>query len=328
MKRSAGVTAVAVVAIIEGILVIVFGALALLGLVMMRVGPQRANMPESIFPAEVMLGIEGLLFIGIGAWTIASAVGILRLKNWARISICVLGGVLAAFSLFGVLGAALVASMPLPSTPGREVPPGFMTAFAWGMAAVCFLQMAVGIWWLVFLNRRAVKEQFWSGGAAPIGSGRPVSITIIAWLMVIGGLFAIPFSFLQKYPALLFGMLISGWLGKVFYLVFLLAYLGAGIGLLQLKPLSRTLAVWVQIFALANVTANFLVPDAIGKYMTVLQESLPKEQQGAMGMMSGFMWFGLLFGALAAGLQLYFLISRKEAFLAAANSAQNRLPAM
>jgi len=326
MNRSAGVTAVATVAILEGLLACLFGVFALFGMAMMQTIPQRPEMPTSPVALQAILGIEALLFIGIGGWTMASAFGLLRLKNWARISICVLGGLLAVFSFFGLLGAGMMTMMPMPSPPGREVPTGIMSAVAWIMATICFVQMAVGIWWLVFLNRRAVKEQFLSGEAAPAGSERPLSITIIAWLMVIGGAFTVPFSLFQKYPALVFGLTIEGWAGKAFYLIYGLLYLGAGIELLRMRPYSLTLAVWIQIFGLAN-GASLLLPGVLSRYQSTLQASLPKEQQWSMEAMSRFMWFGVCFGLLFAAVQLWFLLTRKEKFLAAANRAQSNLPA-
>jgi len=318
MKRSAGVTAIAVVAIIGGALTCLFALFAAFAAVMMQHMPQLPDKAPAALPTAV-LGVEAAVFLGIGAWTIASAIGLLRLKNWARISILVLGGLLAGFAFFGLLGAVMMTVMPIPAPPGKEVPHGFMAVVGAIMAAWCLIQMAVGIWWLVLLNRKAVKEQFLGEGVTPPVGGRPVSIAVIAWLMTISGVLTIPFYLATHYPAMLFGMVIHGWPGKAFYVFFSLASVAIGIGLLRLKPLSHTLAVWFYVFGLVNLAANLLVPGAHARFEAVLQEALRPEQAWMATSARSFLWFGFVCGAVAIALPLWFLVTRKQAYLAAAN---------
>ena len=90
----------------------------------------------------------------------------------------------------------------------------------------------IGVWWLWFFNTRTVKEQFRSVGAGtsseavPLPPGRPLSISIIGWLMVITSCIAAPFLFLH-FPFLFLGMLLTG--GKA-SLVMLAWSRGAGRG--------------------------------------------------------------------------------------------------
>lgn len=321
MQRSAGVTAVAVVAIIGGTLTCLFALFAAFGAVMMRQMPGLPDKTPAAFPMAV-LGVEAAVFLGVGAWAIASGIGLLRLKSWARISILILGGLLAGFAFVGLLGAVMVTVMPMPTPPGKEMPHGFMAAVGAIMAAWCLIQMAVGIWWLVLLNRKAVKEQFLGEGVTQAVGGRPLSITVIAWLMTVSGVLCIPLYLVTHYPAMLFGMVIHGWPGRAFYLFFSLAGVAIGIGLLRLKPLSHTLAVWFYVFGLVNLAANLLLPGAHARFEALLQETLRPEQAWMLTSARSFLWFGFLCGALGTALPLWFLVTRKQAYLAAANQPQ------
>src|SRR5262245_36176240 len=96
MNRSGGITASAVIAIIGSALSILFGAfVVVIGMAMRtRPIPVAAGPPVAI---GAVLIVEAVLFFGFGAWGIMSAVGLLRLRNWARISILIYAGLLAAF---------------------------------------------------------------------------------------------------------------------------------------------------------------------------------------------------------------------------------------
>src|SRR5712692_6930859 len=310
MQRSAGVTAVAVVALIGGVLTCLFGLLMVLAIAVIHHAPELAqNTPAA--PVGVILGLEASLFLGVGGWTIASAIGLLRLKNWARISILVLGGLLAGFAFFGLLGAVMMTVMPIPAPPGKEVPHGFMAVVGAIMAAWCLIQMAVGIWWLVLLNRKAVKEQFLGEGVTQAVGGLPVSITIIGWYMTVGGAISVLGFLLSSRPALLFGVLIHGWPAKAFYLFYSLACLALGVGLLHLKPLSHALAIYFYLFSLLNIAVNSLLPGARGRIEALIQETLRGDPAWLAGVMRYVIWGANLFGTLAVLIQLWFLITRK-----------------
>lgn len=214
MKRSGGVTASAVIAIIGSVLSILAGGLAIVAAVMMRFTPNLPT-PEGqpalpIAPAAMLL-VESILFIGLGALGIASAVGLLRLKNWARICFIVFGGLLCFVSVMGAIGF-FVAMLVMPQTipPEQNVSPGLIKGV---LAVVLIFELmlaALGVWWLVFFNRRNVKAQFLEKAEAATPRRGPLSITIIAWLLVVGGL-SLPFQLLFSYPTIMFGFVLRGW---------------------------------------------------------------------------------------------------------------------
>jgi len=84
MKRSGGITASAVLAIIGSVFTILLGGFAILGALLMRTMPNLPTTPAQPVPPVAFLLAESILFLGFGVWGIASAVGLLRLKNWAR----------------------------------------------------------------------------------------------------------------------------------------------------------------------------------------------------------------------------------------------------
>jgi hypothetical protein len=258
MNRSPGVTAVAVVAMLEGLLACSIGAFAVLGLAMSRAVPQPTDSPKQPVAVGAILLLEVVMFLGVGGWKIASAVGLLRQKNWARISLCAWGGVFAVFNLFGLLGALLMAKISLPMT-AANVPPDFMTVFAWVMGMLCLIQAGIGVWWLVFLNRRAV---------------------MLAYSIVCAGI---------------------------------------EIGLLLRNALSLRLALGSSVFTLLNALITLLVPGALHRHQEIIARTMPSQQQAWMaGLMPHSLWFGLAFGLLYNGGLLWFLITSKSAYLAAA----------
>lgn len=334
MKRPAGVTAVAVVSILGGCLACIFGLFAILGALMMRHAPEMPG--QTAPPPQVLstiLVFEVVFYLGLGVFAIVSAIGLLRLKNWARIATIVLGCFLAVFGLLGLFGAAIMTSLPIPAPSGEELRRGIMTGVAIGIGAVCLALVGVGIWWVVFLNRRGVRAPFtgelavapvpdatgqFAPAAPPAAPSIPISIALIAWYMIVSGALSFPFLLLSQYPAVILGMVLHGWRGKLFHSAYLVAHLGIGIGLLRVKPFSRPLAIWFYLFSLANLSAYYLSPAARAWMKGIAEQTLRNDPNIFGPNFMRFMWFVLAFSALLVVVILYFLITGKEAYLAAA----------
>src|SRR6202035_4838338 len=65
-------------------------------------------------PQGLLVGMMGFFAVAAllcFAWGLSTFVGLLRMKNWARISIMVIGGCLAALSLFQLFCCVLVQVM-------------------------------------------------------------------------------------------------------------------------------------------------------------------------------------------------------------------------
>ena len=245
MKRSAGVTISAVVTLVGSLLTALCGVAMLVPFaVSQSTGP---GTPPYARVAGLVMAV--LMFV-LAAWGIATAVGLFRLRRWARVCILV-------FSVFMVLtfgsGAIVMAFLPLPSPP--NAPPGLMTGIRIGIVCTYGILALIGGWWLYLFNRASVVAQF-APGPPP---ARPLSVSVIAWFLVCGGVICFLYTWLP-FPAMLFGFIIKGWPALTFYLLLGLLQVALGIGLLRLRPLSRVLTIGFFLFGALNSLSFALLP--------------------------------------------------------------------
>ena len=109
MQRFIGITASAVIAIIGSVLTILMSALIVMASITTH-SILAQNQTSGVSPeaSAMTLATVAVTYVGFGIWGIVSAIGALRLRNWARICFAVFGGILAAFSLFVALGVLLI----------------------------------------------------------------------------------------------------------------------------------------------------------------------------------------------------------------------------
>jgi ABC-type antimicrobial peptide transport system permease subunit len=323
MKRPAGVTISAVVVLVGSGLAVLSGALMILAFF---ITPATDSMPA--FTRYSVL-IMSVFMLGLASWGIVTGINLLQLREWARISMLVFSGLLLVMAVPGLL---MMLVMPFPTPPATAVPPGvaapqmesMMTAVRIGMAAFYALLSVLGGWWLYFFLSRPIREQFRGSAAAastwtpavdslaPPSRKRPVSITIIAYLALAGAC-VFPFLRLFNLPLTFLGFYFTG--GKASLIVtgymtvqFLMAY-----GLLKLEKWGRSLAIYYFNFAIFNSIISVILPGAQARYeeaMTVMQGSmgLPATQVQVP------IWFSLVFSLPTIAIQLWFVVTRKQAF--------------
>ncbi len=224
--------------------------------------PQLAQYPV-VEAFQIGVGIVILIISGFCAWTV---VGLCRIRRWARISILILGGLLAFFSLLFVLVMCVLAFTslaPPPGTPG--VSPAMMRVIFLGAGGFYLLLMLVGIWWLVYFNLHRIRTLFAANGARPqpesaFQAGMPVvgvwidpntpkrgAIEILVICLAVLYLFSatsgIVTAFLH-FPLFFMGFIFRGTSASVAALFFSAISLGMGIGLLR-----RIKAAWVTTLA-------------------------------------------------------------------------------
>src|SRR5262245_490007 len=189
MKRPVGITVSAVIAIIGSAFSVLMGVLMVVSSIMTRNMPIPAPSPDQAVPpiAPAMVAFISIFYAGGGVWGTVSAIGLLRLRNWARICFAVFGGILCLCSGFGVLGS-LAAMWFVPQTlpGGNNVPPGLITGMFVAIGAIALLCTALGIWWMIYFNRPKVRVHFLGEETASTPRQFPLSITIIAWILVVG----------------------------------------------------------------------------------------------------------------------------------------------
>ncbi|HEX9085558.1 MAG TPA: hypothetical protein VF836_12540, partial [Gemmatimonadaceae bacterium] len=110
MSRPVGLTASAIVAILGSILALLLAGILVATPFIATAQPQPPNGAQfAIAGAAIFAALAGF-----GIWT---SVGLFRLRSWARASILVIAGFVAAFSIFGLL-VSLAVPLPPETTAG------------------------------------------------------------------------------------------------------------------------------------------------------------------------------------------------------------------
>jgi uncharacterized membrane protein (DUF2068 family) len=271
-----------------------------------------APMPDWM---PVFMCAIGVFFIALAAWGITTAVGLIRLRRWARYSILVIGGLLAFFGFIQLLGTLLMMLVPLPVPANVDASQAqtvhAMTRIMFGVMALFHgIICAMGVSWLVYFNRQKVRDAFAGEPGTIVESRRPILISVLAVLNMIGTVSCLLCVFIPI-PAAIFGWMLDGW-GKVaLYLVFAALTVSVGIGLWQLKEWGRLLALAMQAFGVVLCGVYLVHPSLMLRYsaeiqqrMYPMQPQMPQQFQTTMySVMFGFSI--LLYIAIAAVLIYY-----------------------
>ena len=295
MNKPLGVSASAVCALL--------GSLFTLGIFVLLVLTLVLSPARSPLPAETRLGVTfGLAMFGfLGIWGTTTAIGLLRLRNWARISIIIFATVLA---LTGVAAAPAILLMPAPPT----VPPNF-GAVRIGIAVFYALLGLLGAFWLYYFSRRSTREAFEVAVVLESGA-RPLSISIIGWWLLLAGVLSVLASPLRM-PVNVFIWILTGWTAAMWYIAFGAVYAYAGYGLLRLNDTARMVAIGALCFGVVNGFVFFLFPGRDARFTTFMSRfHFPTQTPPP----AHFPTFMLLPMGLGIALPLWFLISRKPAF--------------
>jgi len=317
MNRSTWVTVSAIFVFLGSGLTLAFALLMTAVAVFMPTQPQQPTF------LRYALLFSVALYFAFGLWGVASGVGLLHLRQWARISVLVFSGILLVFTLPALL---IVPFIPMPPTAG--LPDDFGLIFKVGMGAVYGSLAAIGLGWLYFFNKRTVRDQFRSlpdSGAtesptsAAKPSRRPLSITIIGCLLLVSPVFLIP-ALLLHLPMLFLGQSLEGWRASLFVLTWCAVQGAAGVGLLKLQPWARFLAIGTFLFGMLNCFWMAL-PGSMSRL-----EQINADMQARLGLpavtappeiMQIGMWMGVVVGVAGMAVQIWFVATRKQAFSAA-----------
>ncbi len=308
MARPAGVTASAVVCVLGSAFTLLLAAGAVAALFVQLPAGAGPPAPDMAQVRPLMIGFVVVLvaFSGLGVWT---AVGLFRLRPWARISVLVFGGFLVAMSL---MGEVFMATAPLPASAVPNVPPG-MPVRAMMMAGYA-APLLIGVWWLVQFNTAATKAAFAAGTRAiDEPGGRPLSVSIIGWWMLIGGVLTIP-AMLFRPAALAFGVILTGWNATLVYVVFAAVQISGGQGLLKLQQPARQLAIAWFSFGAANSLALALLPGFDARMMAY-RLAMPLAAHGlAADRVASISRAVVVAMALPMAVPIWFLVRRRKAF--------------
>jgi len=338
MARSVGVTINAIVVFIGSAFTLLCGAFLMLG-ALIRPSLNRApGVPPHL---GAMIFVEAIFAFGFAGWGIASGVGLLKTKEWARISMVVFSVILLFFTLPPALLMAVI-QIPVPNDP--NLPSNFATLMRVGISLFFGFFAAFGGLWLYFFNKRSVKAQFQGRevpaempaaplpGQLPVAAprtrpaARPLSITIIGWLLLVSS----PLALLGMWyshsmfpstpiPICLFGSFVFGRSAILIMVAWMAVQAIAALGLLKLKNWGRLGTIALQCLGILNIVLLVGIPTNRARFQTVMDSAMASVNAGmpppvpfvfpAWVMMAASLPFFVVI--------LWFLVTRKQAFLSA-----------
>ncbi len=325
MKRPAGVVVSAIVLILGSLVQLMLAAaMVFAGMMAHRqlgsgasattpAGPPLAPwMPASLY------GFAAFLIL-LSLWGILTAVGVLRLRRWARYSILVIGGGLALFGLISTMGTLFLLLFPMPAPP--TVDPAHAASAQFAMKAVfatiTFLyatETAIGVWWLVYFNRKTMRDLFAGGQVEAAAGARPFLIALFAALSMIGAVGCLLMLFLP-FPGALFGALLQGWEKTALYLACAIAEAAIAVGLWRLREWGSRLALGFLCFGFAQSLFNLLHPSFLLHYSEEMSRRLaPMRAQTPMPHQNAFFAFSSIVGMVIVATVCVVLIRYRAAF--------------
>jgi hypothetical protein len=210
--------------------------------------PESPSLPLPQVFSQVNWALSILECVGLGAWGMTTAVGLLNLRAWARASVLAMCGMIIPFFMFLLLLAltdsyARAQLMPEPSVG----------------SIVLFLLFLLPAWialaWVIYFNLRGVRMRFGDSPAEghlhahavsaegrPAPLRRPISVTATAMLFLTGTAFFLV-GLLRTLPVFLFGRYLEGTAAGTAYSCAFAVALAVGAGLLNLRPWARVAAI-------------------------------------------------------------------------------------
>ena len=107
MPRSTGITVSAIVATIGSAFTVLSGTLIVLVSVFAL---NTSSSADALVNLRYVLVIEALVAFGFGGWGLAAGIGLIKTKEWARISTLVYAAILIFFSLPAAVATAIHSS--------------------------------------------------------------------------------------------------------------------------------------------------------------------------------------------------------------------------
>ena len=344
MNRSIGITVIAVLAMLGSLLTLLMGILVAISMALAPLPmSESGSYPGSPAALKAILLLSSLMYVGPAIWGIFTSIGLFRLRNWARISMIVFSVLLLLVSLFGGLGAFMVSTF---TPPPAAMDPAVMMAVRVVFGIIWAVLLSIGTWWLIFFNRAKVKQQFVprtialsatphvaaAGNAGEIPTAavvtqvkpqRPLSFTVLAWLMLVTCLF-VSLSLALHAPAMLFTKIITGWPASLYYVLITAANICIGAGLLRFKAFARPAGIAYFVFMFVNSAVFYAAPGSRDRLHALMesQRALIPGMGNWPGAtppfdMTPFLYVGACMGLCFLFVPLYFLVTRKGAFEAA-----------
>lgn len=350
------VTAAAIVAIIFCFFGGLGGLLGGISILLLPDLPTTSNAPAMPQGVRAMSAAIMLFLLALAVFGIFVGIGILRRRNWARITILVWGGIMAVFSAISIPFIFLVFNtMPSALPNGDETAPfmGFVKIFLIFFYAI---PLGAGIWWLVLFTRPRVVTAFAASApleayappayppnldvtgfplaepvvhpAFSVKAACPLPLMILAGFLVFSAAFmllAALFPLTGSMPFFFFGHFFGGVTAKILLGIMGVIFGIAGIGIFKLKPAALDSLLVLYCLFFVNGILSLLSP----RFLTVMQEAMQRADAANPAFPGGnpfltpsyihsIMLFGLFFSAAI----IAFLFFYRSRFLEAASKAK------
>jgi hypothetical protein len=254
-RASASVVAASVFAILAGALGALFNFAALLFSARSNF-PPAATYPEFIRP--FVFG-AWIFFLLCGLFVVVVGVQVMKLQNWARISLLIIAGCLFFFGVVGIV--VIFVTLFVGISPDPLVSKGLLASV---LGTTYGIPVAVSLWWLILFTRRSVVAQFQAAAALRIPANPatpswfnnpkcPLAVRIVGWYLA-SFVFFLPFLpfLLGRFPAFFLGHVFHGPAALlVLTLNFALLFV-PGFGLLLLRRWSYPATIASQLLLCIN----------------------------------------------------------------------------
>ena len=320
--------------IVAGIFAILGGALgafsSLASLILFSFSQHFAvspALPDYLRPVLIFFWIFLLL---CALSLVVVGIQVIRLRNWARISLLTIAGLMLLFGLMGIVVVFVTLFVSTPADP--RVSQGFLAAI---LAVIYGIPTAVSIWWLILFTRGSVAAQFQASAALePPRSPSaiavfnnpecPLAIRITGWYL---GSFAIVIPFIlflpNSIPAAYFGHVLFGPAAIVIYILNFALISIPGIGLLLLKRWSYPLTIASQILAGANAIGTTLSPSYDANVRAVFEKmGIPSLHAGTEQMLHYSRYFSLIGLLVPLAIVITLLVTRRKFYEATHRASQ------
>ncbi|HXL25042.1 MAG TPA: hypothetical protein VN952_00080 [Chthoniobacterales bacterium] len=319
---------------VAGIFAILAGAcVALLSVAMLILFSSARFAKSSLFPAfmlPVLIFFWTFLLL-CGLFLSVVGIQVIRLRNWARISLLVIAGLML---FFGVMGIAVIFVTLFVSTPADpRVSRGLLAAI---LALIYGIPTATSLCWLILFTRSSVVAQFHDFAAlqpprAPSTMAVfnnpecPLAVRIIGWYL---GSFILVIPFIpflpSSVPAMYFGKVFFG-LAALGVYAFNFALISIpGIGLLLLKRWSYPLTIASQLLASVNAIFTTSSPSYEASVRAVFEKmNIPNFPSNTEQLLHYSRYFNLIGLLIPIAIVVTLFIARGK-FYEAANRASQR----
>lgn len=318
MKSSVGVTICAVFVLIGSAL----GLLAAGGIAFVAAGPlsrqffDPANLPPGA-DVRLMRGamLSGAFFTGaFAAFGIATGIGLIRLWKWARYAAIVIGVIVVVLTVLPGI-AFLFVPLP-PPTSGAAGP--MPSAFRWVLSGFYFFWSILGGIFVYVMARKSTAAQFNGEDAAPSVPTRPLSVSIIAWFMIVSAAMGLPMVAFARLPASVLGLMLMGGWAKAFFIIYFSLYVLIGLGLLKRTSEAIMPAIGLHAFALLNAL-TLLVPSVWLRMEATMRSTPMFGVEPDPASMVPARYFAVASGVIMPAIIIFFLLRARRSLPPPAN---------